>query len=106
MPSPRLRYVGELLVRIPLGIGKVFAQLVCRTAWAVTRGIALYTPSLFEWSCVHCVEAELVQKSGDYDFGFSVVTGNGQRATILRASRLPMSGQLCGVDMVEGLDNL
>ena len=80
-----LAFHFELLFRVPLGGGEVFAQLLGRAAWPVARGIALNAPSLFERSRIHGVEAKLVQKSSDYGLGVRIITCDDERAPILGA---------------------
>ena len=100
-----LAFHFELLFRVALGGGEVFAQLLGRAAWPVARGIALNAPSLFERSRIHGVEAKLVQKSSDYGLGVRIITCDDERAPILGAQRLSVLGQLCGVDVVKSLDD-
>ena len=83
-----LAFHFQLLFRVPLGCGEVFAQLFGRAAWPVARGIALDAPSLLQRSRIHGVEAELVQKSGDYyGLGVRIITCDDERAPILGARR-------------------
>ena len=52
------------------------------------------------------VEAELVEQVRHRGLGVAIVAGDDQRATVLRARRPSVGGQLRGVDMVERLDDL
>ena len=82
-----LAFHFELLFRVPLGGGEVFAQLFGRAAWPVARGIALNAPSLFERSRIHGVEAKLVQQPSNDGLGVRIITCDDERAPILGARR-------------------
>lgn len=55
-----------------------------------TRCVALDAPPFFKRARVHDVEAELIEQMGNGSLRTLVVTGNRQRATILRPRRLPV----------------
>ena len=95
-----------LLMRIPPGRRQVAAKFLCRSARTVAGGVALDTPPLSQRACVYRIEAELVEQMGHSGFGIFVVTGDDQRAAILRASWLSVSSKVSGINMVEGFDDL
>src|ERR1700674_2214199 len=92
-----------LTIRVPPRRCEVSAQLLCRAARTVSWSVALDAPPFFQRASVHRVEAELIEQTGDRGLRTQVVTGNHQRATILRCRRLPIGGECGRVDMVEGL---
>jgi hypothetical protein len=55
---------------------------------------------------IHRVEAELIEQTSHRGFGLVIVPCDDERATILRAGRLAVGGERCGVDMIEGFDDL
>src|SRR5512141_2688944 len=89
--------------RVAFGRGKIPPQFLRRAARSVARRVALYPPSLSERARVDRVEAELVQQMRDRLLGRRVIAGDHQRATILRARRLSMRGELGRVDVIESL---
>jgi hypothetical protein len=74
--------VMMLLIRIPLGRRQVPAQFLCRSARAVAGGVALDTPPLCQRTCVHRIEAEMVEQMCHSGFGIFVVTSDDQRAAM------------------------
>ena len=48
----------------------------------------------------------MIEEAGNRGLGLSIVPGNDQRATVLGARRAAVGGELGGMDMVEGLDDL
>ena len=79
-----------LPVRVPLSRGEISAQFLCRATRSVTGGIALDAPPLVQRDCVYRIEAKLVEQMSDRGLGLYIVTGDDQRATILRSSGLPV----------------
>ena len=89
-----------------LAAARSLRQLLRRATRTVAGRVALDAPAFLQRPRVDRVEAELVEQLGDRGLGALVVAGDDQRATILRAGRLPVGRELRGVDVVERLDDL
>src|SRR6188768_3932840 len=90
---------------VALGSGKIATQLFRSPAWTVARRIALNSPSLAQRAGIDRVEAKLIEKLRHPNLRSRLVAGNHQRTTVLRASRLAVSRELSGVDVIESLDH-
>src|SRR6187397_1660303 len=95
-----------LLFGVSLGRRQVLAQFLCRPAWTVARRIALNAPSFPQGPGIHGVEPEIVEQFRHNRLGGRIVAGDDERTAVLRSRRLPVRGQLRGIDVVERLDDL
>src|SRR5262245_17387263 len=65
-----------LPVGVPLGGGEVFAQLICRAARTVPRGVALNPPTLLQRTRIDDIEPERVEQTRHCRLGVGVVAGD------------------------------